>query len=87
MKKLSEMKFSKEALLSSMDSVAMGAYVSVGRGTSYYGPSNPSSITTYVDGAPMGSDGLSGSMYGDSWATRFEQGGSTGEGTLNIAKK
>lgn len=87
MKKLSEMKFSKDALLSSIDSAAMGAYVSVGKGTSYYGPSNPSSITTYVDGINMGSDGLSGSLYGDSWATRFEEGGSTGDGTLKVMKQ
>lgn len=83
MKKLSEMKFSKDALLSKFDSLAMGAVRVGGTNTSYYGPSNPSSITTYVDGMSIGSDGNTGSLYGDSWSASFKEGES---GSLEIKK-
>lgn len=62
----------------------MGAVRVGGSNTSYYGPSNPSSITTYLDGMNIGSDGNSGSLAGDSWAASFSEGES---GTLNITKK
>lgn len=72
MKKLSEMKIAKEAILTEMETAAKGG-VKVGTGTNYYGPSNPSSISTYVDGMYWGSDGSSGSLFGDSWSATFER--------------
>lgn len=70
MKQLSEMKIAKEAILSEMEASSKGG-VRVGTGTNYYGPSNPSSISTYVDGMYWGSDGSEGSLFGDSWSAAF----------------
>lgn len=64
MKKLSEMQIAKDAILSDVESSDKGGR-KVGNGTDYYGPSNPSSITTYVDGMHWGEDGSSGSLFGD----------------------
>jgi len=71
MKKLSEMKFSANATLSQIELAIKGGYVKVGSGTGYSGPDNPSSLETYVDGSYEGSDGLSGSLYGDAWSCNF----------------
>lgn len=83
MKKLSEMKIAKDALLSDIETAVKGGYVKVGAGTNYYGPSNPRSITTYLDGINIGSDGMSGSIGGDSWSVN---GAIEGAGRLMIAK-
>lgn len=68
MKKINEMKMAKSAILSEMEKSNIGGWVKVGPGTNYYGPSNPSHITTYVDGMYWGEDGLSGSLFGDYWS-------------------
>lgn len=70
MKKVSAFKAAKAAILSEMEqSVLNGGRVVCGANTAYYGPDNPSSISTYVDGFPAGEDGTSGSGWGDTWAT------------------
>ncbi len=84
MKKLSEMKIAKDAMLSDIETAVKGGYVKVGAGTNYYGPSNPTSITTYLDGMNIGSDGLSGSIGGDSWSVNFAQ---QGAGTMKIMSR
>lgn len=70
MKTINDMKVAKTAILSEMDNSSIGGY-KVGSNTSYSGPSNPSSISTYVDGSYWGSDGSSGSLFGDSWNIGF----------------
>lgn len=69
MKKLSEMRIAKEAILSDLENAALkgGKFIDFGNGTTYNGPSNPSSIETYVDGMHWGQDGGVGSLFGDSW--------------------
>ena len=69
MRKLSEMKIAKEAMLSEVETAEKGGRVVTGANTNYYGPSNPTSLYTYVDGFPWGPDELSGSLFGDSWRT------------------
>lgn len=68
MKKLSEMKIAKDAILSSIEAAAKGGRNVVGPGTTYYGPSAPTSIATYVDGIYWGPDGHNGSLFGDYWS-------------------
>jgi len=86
MKKLNEMKIAKEAILSELESsILIGGRPRVGDYTSYYGPDNPSSLFTYVDGAPWGEDGTSGSLFGDSWACSLEH--TEGVGTLEIQRE
>jgi hypothetical protein len=68
MKKLSEMKIAKSAILSSIEAAAKGGRNVVGSGTTYYGPNAPSSIATYVDGFYWGQDPHQGSLFGDSWS-------------------
>ncbi len=67
MKKLSEMKIAKSAILSPIESAAKGGENVVGPGTTYYGPRYPTHITTYVDGMYWGEDSHSGSLFGDWW--------------------
>jgi len=64
MKKLTEMKIAKEAILSEIDSSIKGGRPS---STNKYG-SGGGSISTYVDGVSWGSDASSGSLFGDSWS-------------------
>lgn len=76
MKKLSEMTIGKDAILSEMEAAAKGG-MRTGANTNYVGPSNPSSIQTYVDFGngpePWGTDGNSGSLFGDSWSCDFDR--------------
>jgi len=67
MKKLSEMKIAKDAILSSIEAAAKGGFIQTGPGTTYTGPSNPTHITTYVDGMYWGEDGFDGFLFGDWW--------------------
>lgn len=63
------MKIAKHAILSQFECVdSGGAYVETGDTTKYYGPSNPTNISTYVDGFYWGSDAHKGSLFGDWWA-------------------
>ena len=66
MKKLSEMKIEKDAILSSNECIDLGAAI-VGDSTGYNGPDNPSSISTTVDGLPIGSDAYRGRLLSDWW--------------------
>lgn len=84
MKTLSEMQIAKEAILSEMEVSSVGG-IRVGAGTDYSGPSNPSSVSTYVDGMSTGDDGTSGSMFGDSWSLSIV-GTITSSGLLKITK-
>lgn len=60
----------KRAILGDMDLSGKGA-ASWGSNTTYLGPSNPSSVATYVDGVYWGSDAQSGKLYGDWWDLSF----------------
>lgn len=81
MKKLSEMKIAKSAILSDFETATMGG-MQVGSGTNYTGPDNPSTIETYVDGMPVGQDSGTGNLAGDSWNITLESsGGNTRVGT------
>ncbi len=85
MKKLSEMKIAKDAVLSEIEVSSIGGY-RLGSNTSYNGPSNPSSITTLVDGDYWGQDGSSGSLFGDSWSLfAIKQGAPSG--SLLVGRK
>ncbi len=87
MRTVKQMLSAKGVMLSEMESsMVKGNYVKVGAGTSYYGPSNPTSISTYVDGFPWGEDGLSGSLFGDSWAVYAVAGADSGPGKLLTRK-
>ncbi|WP_435262905.1 hypothetical protein [Tenacibaculum sp. nBUS_03] len=93
MKKLSEMKLATEAILTEMETAVKGERP-VGNGTEYYGPSNPSSITTYVDGMNWGEDGSSGSIFGDSYSIHrhyepdfFNNVKPEGEGKMLVEKR
>ncbi|MDO9186371.1 MAG: hypothetical protein Q7W13_10205 [Bacteroidia bacterium] len=77
MKKVTEMKIAKEAILSEMEASTKGG-VDKGSTTNYVGPSQPRSLTTYVDGNLYGADGSSGSLYGDSWAAVFNPNNAAG---------
>lgn len=81
------MKIAKEAILSELESsLLMGGLPRIdGTNTSYYGPDNPASLSTYVDGVPWGEDGMSGSLFGDSWACSLEH--TEGVGTLEIQRE
>ncbi|NLA23650.1 MAG: hypothetical protein GX879_01660 [Bacteroidales bacterium] len=63
MKKLSEMKIAKEAILSSVEADAKGGNA-WGSNTSYVGPAAPTQLWTDFVGNP---DPYSGRMYGDWW--------------------
>ncbi|WP_435262904.1 hypothetical protein [Tenacibaculum sp. nBUS_03] len=87
--KLSEMKLAAEAMLTEMETVVKGERP-VGNGTEYYGPSNPSHITTIVDMGLTFSDGGVGSMFGDSWNIyrHFKEvGNKEGEGKMLVEKR
>jgi hypothetical protein len=67
MKKLSEMKIAKSAILSDYELSTLGGRP-VGSGTNYEGPDNPTFITTLVDNQQLpGNDGEIGNIAGDSW--------------------
>jgi len=86
MKKLSEMKIAKKAILSDSETAFMGG-TQVGSGTSYIGPGNPASIATYVDGIYFGEDQPIGNLFGDSWNIEASYGSSkVGSGRLEVAK-
>ncbi|MDD2634030.1 MAG: hypothetical protein PHW82_00865 [Bacteroidales bacterium] len=66
MKSLNQIKKEKQSLLGDIDfSQTGGMYL--GANTSYMGPSNPSSLTTILDGLDLGRDPFSGSLAGDRW--------------------
>jgi len=67
MKSFQEMQIQKELLMSEQEKIEVIGGRQVGNGTDYFGPSNPSSISTYVDGFYWGSDGTSGNLFGDSY--------------------
>ncbi|MFY9311595.1 MAG: hypothetical protein WAQ28_21300 [Bacteroidia bacterium] len=86
MKKVTEMKIAKEAILSEMEASAKGGVdISNPSKTNYSGPSQPRSITTYVDGNLYGADGTSGSLYGDSWSAAFNP--NNAAGTMNVSSR
>lgn len=87
MKKVSEFKVAKAAILSEIEQSALngGRVVCGNSSTSYHGPDNPTSISTYVDGFPQGDDGTSGSGWGDSWAT-YLTAAPIGDGRLIISR-
>ncbi|NLA23539.1 MAG: hypothetical protein GX879_01090 [Bacteroidales bacterium] len=66
MKKLSEMKIAKEAILSSVEADAKGGNM-WGTNTSYQGPDHPISLTTLLDGIDIGTDPYRGRLGGDYW--------------------
>ena len=69
MKNLVELKKEKNAILGNVDLSGKGK-ASWGANTNYVGPSNPSTVTTLLDGQPIpggGRDGLTGRMFGDWW--------------------
>jgi len=90
MKKLSEMKIAKEAVLSEMETRVTGGN-QVGSNTNYYGPGNPTSIATYIDGVYFGQDAGTGSLYGDSWSISMCMDGGTGAetapGQISVTRK
>lgn len=66
MKKLSELKIAKDAILSNVEADAKGGNI-WGTNTSYQGPDNPTSLTTFENGINMGSDPYRGRLGGDYW--------------------
>lgn len=63
----------KSAILGDIELSSKGS-MAWGDSTNYFGPTNPSSVTTLVDGAPFGQDNLRGKLYGDWWdLTGFQQ--------------
>jgi len=67
MKKLSEMRIAKDAILSPIEAAAKGGRNVTGPGTTYYGPSAPTTLYTYVNGDYWGEDPHDGSLFGDWW--------------------
>jgi len=65
MKSINEIKKIKEALIADNELKLKGK-VPVGHGTEWHGPYQEPA-RTYLDDIYVGSDGLSGNMYGDSW--------------------
>ncbi|MDR2836944.1 MAG: hypothetical protein LBV69_12290 [Bacteroidales bacterium] len=65
MKTVKELKMAKDAILKDVDLNKNGKQLTCS--TNYYGPSNPASITTFIDGFNMGSDNGRGSYGDDSW--------------------
>lgn len=84
MKKVTEMKVAKEAILSEMEASTKGG-LDHGLTTNYSGPSQPRSLTTYVDGNLYGADGSSGSLFGDSWSSVFNPNNAVG--SLDVITK
>lgn len=66
MKKLSELKIAKEAILSSVEADAKGGNA-WGSNTSYFGPECPTTLHTDYDGLFI-TDSYTGRMGGDWWS-------------------
>ncbi len=63
----------KSAILGDIELSSKGS-MAWGDSTNYFGPTNPSSVTTLVDGTSYGQDNLRGKLYGDWWdLTGFQQ--------------
>lgn len=86
MKKLSEMKIAKDAILSPIEAAAKGGNIVTGEGTTYYGPQYPTSITTYVDWIYWGEDGYDGYLFGDYWHIDRPMGIPKGIGRFDLKK-
>ncbi|GEM_PF-2952313 len=86
MKKLSEMKIAKEAILSPIEAAAKGGYIYTGHGTTYYGPEYPTNIRTYEDWVFVGEDGYDGCLNGDFWHLDKPIGLPRDFGKLNFSK-
>lgn len=75
MKKLAEMKIAQKAILTEIEASSKGGKpVFSGpnaKDSSYFGPSSPSSITTFWEGMNMGADGAQGGYGGDNWSCSF----------------
>ena len=66
MKTISELMSEKSAILGAQELSGKGSAM-WGSNTMYYGPSNPSSVATYIDGNYCGKDAHSGKLCGDWW--------------------
>lgn len=84
MKKLSELKIAKNAILSKSETSLTGG-TQVGSGTNYSGPDNPTYIETIVDGNSIGQDQTIGNAFGDSWNITLSPQGDTKTGVGQIS--